>query len=145
MNKNDIAPKHRDDYAKLMDGKRRMKREVALDERGDCLTYFSKDVAVNGEWIDGFLTVYFGARNSEIVGFKLKNLKAIAAIVRKGARNVKLSNLSLAQVLQRIDAAWKNNDGIASKRRFEDEHTITLLQRSDLGNISVGRQLAAAA
>jgi len=53
------------------------KNSVWYNKEGDCLQFQSEQVAVIGDRIDEFLTVYLSAENKDIIGFQLKDVKAL--------------------------------------------------------------------
>jgi len=53
------------------------KNQIWYNKEGDCLQLQTEQVAVVGERIDEFLTVYHSAENNDIIGFQLKDIKEL--------------------------------------------------------------------
>lgn len=53
------------------------KNTVWYNKEGDCLQFQAEQVAVIGDRIDEFLTVYLSAENNDIIGFQLKDVKEL--------------------------------------------------------------------
>lgn len=74
---------------------------------GDCIQFQTEHVAVIGERIDDYLTIYRSAENNKPIGFQLKDVKALidkyyfdGIIINAGVKEGKL--VSLTALLVRL-------------------------------------------
>ena len=58
-------------------GSRKDELHIWYNEDGDCVQFQSDQVAIIRQRIDEYLTVYRSAESNEIIGFQLKDIKAL--------------------------------------------------------------------
>ncbi len=119
-------------FVRVMRGDHVFTPEVVYDASADCVTYFHEDAAVNGDWIDPFVTIYWEIQSGRPVGFKVKCVRTIVAAIAIRDATVATRAVTFEEV---VDAAAKLSKDAQSKAREREQ-----VRNSELAGVEIPRE-----